>query len=225
MNKLFLLAAAVAAFATTACNRPDLSSPKGKGSYAIGLQIARTMKNQGIEVDPATLAAGIADTLAGKSPRMTEDEVRTALQNLSTSNAAGPGKESPVAAENTAKGKVYLDANKAKPGVVVTASGLQYKIIKPGAGGSPTAASTAKVHYRGTLIDGTEFDSSYKRGKPAEFGVGQVIRGWTEALQLMKRGAKYELTIPSELAYGPRDTGTIPANSVLNFEVELIDFK
>ena len=106
-----------------------------------------------------------------------------------------------------------------------TASGLQYKVINPGSGASPKATSTVKVHYRGTLIDGTEFDSSFKRGQPAEFGVSQVIRGWTEALQLMKKGAKYELTIPSELAYGPRDSGTIPANSVLNFEVELLDFK
>ena len=137
----------------------------------------------------------------------------------------GASKDPADAAANTAKGKEYLDANKAKPGVVVTPSGLQYKVINPGSGPSPNATSTVKVHYRGTLIDGTEFDSSHKRGQPAEFGVGQVIRGWTEALQLMKKGAKYELTIPSELAYGPRDSGSIPANSVLNFEVELLDFK
>jgi FKBP-type peptidyl-prolyl cis-trans isomerase len=206
-----------------ACNRPDLSSPKGKASYAIGHNIARNMKNQGIEVDVTTMAAAMSDTLAGATLKLSDTEMQLALQNMSALRT--PNKNPAAAAETAAKGKAYLDANKAKPGVVVTASGLQYKIITPGSGASPKATNTAKVHYRGTLIDGTEFDSSHKRGQPAEFGVGQVIKGWTEALQLMKKGAKYELTIPSELAYGDRDSAQIPANSVLNFEVELIDFK
>jgi len=216
--------ATVALMALVACGKPDVTSPKGKASYAIGYQVGRAMKAQGIEIDVATLSAAINETIAGKELRMNEAEMREAIQALSAQKGAGGG-DPAVAAANTTKGKEYLDANKAKPGVQVTASGLQYKVINAGSGASPKVTSTVKVHYRGTLIDGTEFDSSYKRGQPAEFGVGQVIKGWTEALQLMKKGAKYQLTIPSELAYGPRDSGTIPANSVLNFEVELLDFK
>lgn len=223
MNRAGLIALAITTtISFSACNRADVSSEKGKASYAIGYQVGRALKSQGAEVDPATIAAAIKDTMAGNELRMTEDEMRQAIQALQSRNQGGDPK---VAAENAAKGKEYLDANKAKPGVQVTASGLQYKVISAGSGASPKATSTVKVHYRGTLIDGTEFDSSYKRGQPAEFGVSQVIRGWTEALQLMKKGAKYKLTIPSELAYGARNSGTIPANSVLNFEVELLDFK
>lgn len=223
MNRAGLIALAITTtISFSACNRADVSSEKGKASYAIGYQVGRALKSQGAEVDPATIAAAIKDTMAGNGLRMTEDEMRQAIQALQSRNQGGDPK---VAAENAAKGKEYLDANKAKPGVQVTASGLQYKVISAGSGASPKATSTVKVHYRGTLIDGTEFDSSYKRGQPAEFGVSQVIRGWTEALQLMKKGAKYQLTIPSELAYGARNSGTIPANSVLNFEVELLDFK
>ncbi|GAB4439122.1 MAG: FKBP-type peptidyl-prolyl cis-trans isomerase [Turneriella sp.] len=222
INRAGLIALATTTISFSACNRADLSSEKGKASYAIGYQVGRALKSQGADVDPATIAAAIKDTMAGNELRMSEDEMRQAIQSLQSRNQGGDPK---VAAENAAKGKEYLEANKAKPGVQVTASGLQYKVIKAGSGASPKATSTVKVHYRGTLIDGTEFDSSYKRGQPAEFGVSQVIRGWSEALQLMKKGAKYQLTIPSELAYGARNTGTIPANSVLNFEVELLDFK
>ncbi|MFZ5628828.1 MAG: FKBP-type peptidyl-prolyl cis-trans isomerase [Spirochaetota bacterium] len=222
INRAGLAALAITTISFSACNRADVSSEKGKASYAIGYQVGRALKSQGADVDPATIAAAIKDTMAGNELRMSEDEMRQAIQSLQSRNQGGDPK---VAAENAAKGKEYLEANKAKPGVQVTASGLQYKVINAGSGTSPKATSTVKVHYRGTLIDGTEFDSSYKRGQPAEFGVSQVIRGWTEALQLMKKGAKYQLTIPSELAYGARNSGTIPANSVLNFEVELLDFE
>lgn len=212
----------VVALSVAYCNRMDITSPKGKASYAVGYQMGRSMKAQGIDIDTTTLAAALRETLDGKDPRMSEEEMRDAIQKLSShSDQADPK----VAAETLAKGRAFLEANKAKPGVHVTASGLQYKIIKPGSGASPKITNTAKVHYRGTLIDGKEFDSSYKRGEPAQFGVGQVIKGWTEALQLMKRGAKYELVIPSELAYGDRNSPQIPANSVLLFEVELLDFK
>lgn len=221
-TQTFFFSLALAMLSLVACGKPDVTTPKGKASYAIGYQVGRAMKAQGIEIDVATLSAAITETMAGKELRMNEGEMREAIQALSAQKGGG---DPAVAAANTTKGKEYLDANKAKPGVQVTASGLQYKVINPGSGASPKATSTVKVHYRGTLIDGTEFDSSYKRGQPAEFGVGQVIKGWTEALQLMKKGAKYQLTIPSELAYGPRDSGSIPANSVLNFEVELLDFK
>lgn len=219
---LIALAISSTTITFSACNRADVSSDTGKASYAIGHQVGKAMKSQGIEIDVGTLATAIKETMAGKELRMSDEEMRQAIASLSARSQGGDPK---VAAENAQKGKEYLEANKAKPGVTVTASGLQYKVINAGSGASPKATNTVKVHYRGTLIDGTEFDSSYKRGKPAEFGVTQVIKGWTEALQLMKKGAKYELTIPSELAYGERNSGSIPANSVLNFEVELLDFK
>lgn len=222
MINFYLSAVVALILCLTACNRPDLTSDKGKASYAVGYNIARNMKQQGVEVDVNTMAAAMADTLAGKTPRLSETEMQLAMQNLSALRSGSAPAANP---ETLAKNKEYLDANKAKPGVVVTASGLQYKIITAGSGPSPSVSSKVKVNYRGTLIDGTEFDSSYKRGQPAEFGVGQVIKGWTEALQLMKRGAKYQLTIPSELAYGERGGGSVPPNAVLNFEVELIDFK
>jgi FKBP-type peptidyl-prolyl cis-trans isomerase len=128
-----------------------------------------------------------------------------------------------VASENLAKGKAFLEANKTKEGVKVTDSGLQYKVIEEGTGESPTASDKVRVHYRGRLVNGQEFDSSYKRGKPAEFPVTGVIKGWTEALQLMKEGAKWELYIPPELAYGTQDRPGLPGNSTLIFEVELLD--
>jgi len=221
--KKILISAALCGL--VACNRADLTSDKGKMSYAIGVQLGKTMKAQGIDADVTTMAAAMAEVLAGKEPRLKDEEMRAALAAMQRGGGGQSG-DPAVAAANLQKGKEYLEANKKKPGVIVTASGLQYQIIRAGTGASPQITNKAKVHYRGTLIDGTEFDSSFKRGQPAEFGVGQVIKGWTEALQLMKRGAKYQLTIPSELAYGERGGGgSIPANSVLNFEVELIDFK
>ncbi len=129
------------------------------------------------------------------------------------------------AKENSKIGEEYLQKNKGKEGIKVTKSGLQYKVLKEGAGIIPKATDVVKVHYRGTLIDGTEFDSSYKRNQPAEFQLNQVIPGWTEGLQLMKVGSKYQLTIPSNLAYGERGNQGIPGNSVLIFEVELLDVK
>jgi FKBP-type peptidyl-prolyl cis-trans isomerase len=155
---------------------------------------------------------------------MSQAEMKTVydawLQRRKQEEAAAKAK---AGSENLAKGTAFLEANKAKEGVVALPSGLQYKVIKEGTGGTPVATDKVKTHYRGTLIDGKEFDSSYKRGQPATFGVTQVIAGWTEALQLMKEGAKWELYIPANLAYKTRDTPTIPANSTLIFEIELIE--
>jgi len=218
-----LIAAVAIACTLAACNKADITTPKGKASYAIGYSIGRNMKNQGIEIDVKTMATALAEVLNGSKPQLSDVEMQLALQDMSVLRSGAAPAANP---EALAKNKEYLEANKAKPGVTVTPSGLQYKVINAGNGPSPKISNTVKVHYRGTLIDGTEFDSSYKRGQPAEFGVGGVIRGWTEALQLMKKGAKYQLTIPSELAYGERGSGgSVPPNSVLNFEVELIDFK
>ena len=195
-----------------------------KVSYIIGTQIARNFKSQDIEVNLDSLMMGLKDALQGDKLVLSQDEmnkVYTAWQGKMRAKMAA--KKAKEAAENLAAGTAYLEANKAKEGVKVTPSGLQYKVIKEGTGDTPTADDKVKTHYRGTLIDGTEFDSSYKRNRPAEFPVKGVIKGWTEALQLMKVGGKWELYIPADLAYGERGRPSIPANSTLIFEIELLE--
>ena len=213
--------ALVGALALTlfACDKPNLKEPKGQYSYAVGVQIATNLKSQGIDLDINSFSAAFKDVYAGKEPQISEEDRRTALRKMSEGLRE---KESALAGENLKKGQDFLEANKSKEGVKVTASGLQYKVISEGSGKSPTAKSEVEVHYRGTLIDGKEFDSSYSRNQPAQFPVGGVIPGWTEALQLMKPGAKYELYIPPQLAYGEQGNPSIPPNSVLGFEVELL---
>jgi FKBP-type peptidyl-prolyl cis-trans isomerase len=195
-----------------------------KVSYIIGTQIARQFKSQEIEINLDTLMMGLKDALGGDKLVMSMDEMDKVYKawqgKMRAKQAAKQAKE---AAENLAAGKAYLEANKAKEDVKVLPSGLQYKVITEGTGNTPTADDKVKTHYRGTLIDGTEFDSSYKRNKPAEFPVKGVIKGWTEALQLMKEGGKWELYIPADLAYGQRGRPSIPANSTLIFEIELLE--
>lgn len=199
-----------------------LDNDKAKVSYAIGTQIGKGMKAQGLDVDPNIVAAGISDMLEAKNPRLTEEEMNAAMQKMREGMQAQQLK---AAGDNLAKGQAFLEENKKKAGVKVTASGLQYEVLAEGKGDAPKASDVVKVHYKGTLIDGSEFDSSYKRNEPAEFPVGGVIPGWTEALQLMKPGAKYRLLIPSNLAYGEQGRPGIPANSVLAFEVELLEIQ
>jgi FKBP-type peptidyl-prolyl cis-trans isomerase len=199
-----------------------LDSDEKKASYAIGQQIGKGMKAQGLVVDASTIAAGISDVLADKPAQLTEPEMQEAIQKM---REGLMNKQKKDGDDNLSKGKTYLDENKKKAGVKVTPSGLQYEVVTEGKGNSPKATDTVKVHYKGTLIDGTEFDSSYKRNEPAEFPVNGVIKGWTEALQMMKPGAKWKLTIPAELAYGEAGRPSIPANSVLVFEVELLEVK
>jgi len=195
-----------------------------KVSYIIGTQIAGTFKTQDIEVNLDSLLLGLKDALEGKQLALSQSEMKVVYtrfqQQMKAKQAAKQAKE---AAENLAAGTAFLEANKAKEGVKVLPSGLQYKVITEGTGNTPTADDKVKTHYRGTLIDGTEFDSSYKRNKPAEFPVKGVIKGWTEALQLMKEGGKWELYIPANLAYGERGRPGIPANSTLIFEIELLE--
>ncbi len=207
---------------------PKLETTKDKAGYAIGYNIGKDLKKQGLDLNAKTIAAGIAAALSGTESALTPEEVEAVFGELRKEMMK---KESEKGAKNLEAGKKFLEANKAKDGVKITKSGLQYMVIKEGTGATPTTKSTVSTHYRGSLIDGTVFDGSYKGDAPAEsdepvsFGVTQVIKGWTEALQLMKVGSHYRLFIPSELAYGENGPGEIGSNSVLVFEIHLIDSK
>jgi FKBP-type peptidyl-prolyl cis-trans isomerase FklB len=200
----------------------QLKDQKDKVSYSIGLQIGFNLSRQKVDISPDVLAAGIKDALAGK-PQLTPEQIK---EVMTTFEKDMEQKQKQAGDKNKTEGAKFLEDNKKKEGVKTTASGLQYKVLKEGNGAQPKASDTVTVNYRGTLIDGTEFDSSYKRGQPATFPVNGVIKGWTEALQLMKVGSKYQLVIPSNLAYGERSVSPeIGANSTLIFEVELLDAK
>ena len=203
-----------------------LTTPKQKSSYAIGLSIGKTMKRDGVDVDSASLARGLRDALSGAKPLLTDQDAQAALVALQQEVRKKQEAQRAVTMElNKKDGEAYLAANKAKDGVVTLPSGLQYKILKEGSGPKPMAGDTVVCNYKGTLIDGTEFDSSYKRGQPATFAVGQVIKGWTEALQLMPVGSKWQLFVPADMAYGERGAGqgsNIGPNATLVFEVELL---
>ena len=201
-------------------------SDKDKISYAIGMNVGKNLQRSSIDVDPAIVTKGIQDTLAGKT-LMTEAEAQTVLTQLQADMRKKQEEKAQQAGEaNQKEGETFLAANKAKTGVVTLPSGLQYKILKEGTGSKPAATDSVVCHYRGTLINGTEFDSSYKRGEPATFPVNGVIKGWTEALQLMPVGSKWQLFIPPDLAYGPRGAGAdIGPNATLIFEVELLSIQ
>ncbi len=202
----------------------SLPTEMDKVSYGIGVQIGQNFKQQGVEIKIESLIRGLKDALAGGKLELTQQQIQQVMTSFSQKMMAKRQEQQKLeAAKNIAVGKAFLEANKAKEGVKVLPSGLQYKILKEGTGKSPTAEDKVRTHYRGTLIDGTEFDSSYKRNKPAEFAVKGVIKGWTEALQLMKEGGKWELYIPPNLAYGERGNRGIPGNSTLIFEVELLE--
>jgi FKBP-type peptidyl-prolyl cis-trans isomerase FklB len=200
----------------------QLKDQKDKVSYSIGVQIGFNLSRQKVDINSDALAAGIKDALAGK-PQLTPDQIK---EIMATFEKDMEQKQKEAGEKNKTEGAKFLEENKKKEGVKTTASGLEYKVLKEGTGAQPKASDTATVNYRGTLINGTEFDSSYKRGQPATFPVNGVIKGWSEALQLMKVGSKYQLFIPSSLAYGERAVSPeIGANSTLIFEVELLDAK
>lgn len=206
--------------------KPELKDVKDKESYSLGYQIGQTMKFQGVEIDPEIYASGLRDALSGSAPILSQDEIQRTVSAVHKRVLAAQQKELKEQGEkNLADAKTFMEKNKAKEGVKTLPSGLQYKVIKDGSGKMPKATDEVSVNYRGTLIDGSEFDSSYSRGKPESFHVDKVIRGWTEALQLMKEGAKWELFVPPELGYGQKKMGSIPPNSVLIFEVELVAVK
>jgi len=229
----------------TACNQPseekeaaiDLDDVDTKVSYAIGVSSGKAMARNLDSLEGTDIALnkkiltraftdGISDTSQLNDNELQEvmnefrERVNTAMQEK---RKAEQGEQTKLAEENKIKGDAFLQENKTKEGIVTLDSGLQYKVVNTGTGKSPSSSDRVKVHYKGTLIDGTPFDSSYDRGQPATFGVTQVIKGWTEALQLMKEGGKWQLTIPSELAYGAVSRPKIPGNSVLLFDVELLE--
>ena len=202
-----------------------LSNQQDKLSYSFGQNIGNSLKQQQIELNLDLLMKGIQDAVAGKESLLTTEEMRNVLKEYQEERIAKLAAERKKLAEtNLQEGEAFLTANKAKEGVITLPSGLQYKVITQGSGKTPKATDQVTTHYRGTLIDGTEFDSSYKRGKPATFAVNQVIAGWTEALQLMKEGDKWQLFIPAKLGYGERGVpgGKIGPNATLIFDIELI---
>lgn len=201
-----------------------LKTDKEKQSYAMGMNLGIGLHKQGLTLDPALVARGMKDGMTGGKTAMTEDEAHTAIQQFQTEVRQKMQASAQEQGEaNHKAGEAFLAANKAKPGVVTLPDGLQYKILKEGDGPKPTASDTVSCNYRGTLISGKEFDSSYKRGQPSSFPVSGVIKGWTEALQLMPVGSKWELYVPADLAYGNRGAGQdIGPGETLIFEVELL---
>jgi FKBP-type peptidyl-prolyl cis-trans isomerase FklB len=204
-----------------------LKTQKDKLSYAIGMNIGQSMKKDSLDIDPAIVQRGLKDAMSGGKLLMTDEEAKTVMTEFRTAMMKKKEAEAQqVGDANKQAGQQFLAANKDKPGVVALPSGLQYKILKEGTGPKPTATDTVVCNYRGTLINGTEFDSSYKGGQPATFPVGQVIKGWTEVLQLMPVGSKWQVFVPSDLAYGSRSPSPeIGPNSLLIFEIDLLSIQ
>jgi FKBP-type peptidyl-prolyl cis-trans isomerase FklB len=227
--KLFAVLTAVFFMATVSFAQEDavLKSEKDRLSYAIGMDIGNGLKRQDIDLNAEIVAQGIWDSMSGGKTLMTEQESRQTMNALKQELARKQmAKMKELGDKNKKEGEKFLAENRTKDGVIALPSGLQYKVVRKGTGKSPKAGDTVTVNYRGTFIDGTEFDSSYRRGQPASFTVSGVIPGWTEALQLMQEGAKWELYIPPDLAYGERGAGrSIGPNSTLIFEVELLSVK
>jgi len=229
MKKFIVVALILSLFGGTvlAQKKGTPKTQKEKVSYSIGVNIGKNMKMQGIDVDQEFLTQGLKDGLNNAKTTLSEKDMdatmKTFQQEMTTKMQA---KQKVDGEKNKKEGEAFLAVNTKKDGVTTLPSGLQYKILKAGNGPKPTANQTVKCNYRGTLIDGTEFDSSYKRGEPAEFPVGGVIKGWTEALQLMPVGSKWQLFIPSGLAYGESGAGQmIGPNAVLIFDIELLSIK
>lgn len=214
---------------TTAAAKPKplvLATEKDKQSYAIGLNVGKSLHRDDIDVDPNIVLQGLQDAMSDGKVLLTDDEIKTVMTDLQSQvRQKMEAKRQALAETNKTDGAAFLAANATKPGVVTLPSGLQYKVLTAGTGPKPAATDSVVCNYRGTLLDNTEFDSSYKRGEPATFPVSGVIKGWTEALQLMPVGSKWQLFIPADLAYGERAQGPIGPNATLVFEVELLSIK
>jgi FKBP-type peptidyl-prolyl cis-trans isomerase FklB len=231
MNRTKIFVSATVAFLGLASvvmaeGSDQLTSEKSRVSYALGMMLGHNWQAQGLDIDADIAASAIKAIQTSNTTLLTVEQAQETLKTFQqVFRAKQQAKQAEEAAKNREAGNAFLAANKAKPGVQTLPDGLQYLVLTNGSGALPGADDTVTVNYRGTLIDGTEFDSSYKRGQPASFPVGGVIRGWTEALQKMKVGSKWKLFIPSELAYGEQGRPSIPANSTLIFEVELLGTK
>ncbi|NLB13930.1 MAG: FKBP-type peptidyl-prolyl cis-trans isomerase [Gammaproteobacteria bacterium] len=227
MRHTLLAAAAIAAMGVSgaAISKDKLETERDKASYLVGMQIGGSLQQIKDEIDLSTVFQAIETSLKGDEPLLSQEEAGAVQQAFAERLQAKHAAEQQAAAtKNKQEGEAFLAANKNKSGVKTTASGLQYQVVTEGKGAKPAATDTVSVHYTGTLLDGTKFDSSVDRGQPATFALNAVIPGWTEALQLMPVGSKYTLWIPSELAYGDRGTpGPIGPNSTLKFEVELLE--
>jgi UDP-GlcNAc:undecaprenyl-phosphate/decaprenyl-phosphate GlcNAc-1-phosphate transferase len=224
---IMILGLTFLAVPVNAQDQAPLKNDKEKLSYALGMDFGNQLKKQTIEIDPSLFAKGLNDLLSGGKTLMTEEEGRTAVANLQAEMKRKAAEARKADGESNQKGgEAFLAQNKSREGVVTLPSGLQYKILKAGEGKKPVDGETVEVHYRGTLLDGKEFDSSYSRGQPTTFQINSVIPGWTEALKLMPVGSKWQLFIPPQLAYGERGAGAnIGPNATLIFEVELLAIK
>jgi FKBP-type peptidyl-prolyl cis-trans isomerase len=208
-----------------ASDKLELKNQKDRESYSLGYQFGQTLKKQGVEINLQIYSSGIKDALGGANPVLSQEEIHKTILEIQKRVVAAHQQELKQKAEiNLAKGKAFLEENKKKKGIITLPSGLQYKVLTEGSGKMPKSTDEVTVHYKGTLVDGTEFDSSLQKGQ-LTLRVDRVIRGWTEALQLMKEGSKWQLFIPPELGYGDRGAGPIQPNSTLIFEVELISVK
>lgn len=201
----------------------EFKTNKQKYSYAIGFQIGTGLKRDNVDADVEAIKQGIKDVMSGAQPQVSLEDMQAAVLEMQKAQQAA---RDALGDKAKKAGEKFLADNKKKKGVQTLKSGIQYKVIKKGSGAKPTAADSVVAHYKGTLIDGTEFDSSYKRGQPATFGVGQVIKGWQEILPMMPTGSKWQVFIPSDLAYGPRGAGpNIGPNETLVFDIELLEVK
>ena len=235
MRWMTVLAIAMVAGVAAAQDAPALKTEKDKVSYALGMDLGNQLKKLSIDVDPAVFGQGLKDALSGSKTLLTEEEVRAAVAGLQAdikrriaetrTGTAEKAALALLAEKNKKAGEAFLTENRMKEGVVTLPSGLQYKILKAGDGKKPTLDETVVCHYWGTLLDGTEFYNSYKRNQPTTVAVKGVIKGWTEALQLMPVGSKWELFVPSNLAYGELGSGPIGPNATLIYEVELLAIK
>jgi FKBP-type peptidyl-prolyl cis-trans isomerase FklB len=209
-----------------AAEEVELKDQKDKESYSLGYQFGQGAKHEGLDINVEFYSSGIRDALSGSKPQLSQEEIQKTVLEVQKRVVAAHQKElKEMSAKNLSAGKAFLEENKKKEGIITLPSGLQYKVLAEGSGKTPKVADNVTVNYKGTLINGAEFDNSYKRGQPATFKVNGVIKGWTEALQLMKEGSKWQLFIPPELGYGDRGAGPVPPNSTLIFEVELISVK
>jgi FKBP-type peptidyl-prolyl cis-trans isomerase FklB len=225
MKLRLVFALAALAFAGSSLAIDDLSkgSDKQKFGYAVGFQIGQDLRQGGLDVDPDTFSQAVRDVLTNTPPKMSREDMQAAIEKFQQQQATQQAAKAEKALKD---GQAFLVENKTKKGVVVRPSGLQYLVVKDGSGKSPAATDTVEVNYRGTLIDGTEFDSSYSRGQTVSFPVNQVIQGWQEVLPLMKTGAQWKVYIPADLAYGERGAGAnIGPNETLVFDIELISIK